>query len=283
MATRRISGHSRIAIGLAAVVLAAVGFAGPASADPPGLVKVGTTSAWSSADKTLTVNCPPGTVVTGGGGYLTAPAAPHQGHVALDRLEPLDNGSGFTAAMRVVDAHPLAWRLSTDALCVPQPLGWDVVSTTGPLHTQVVTQGCGSKSVMGVGGRINNGNGDVVLDYVVPSADLKTVTVRGTRVAGKNPLNWSVTAFAVCAYDDDLQRVSFATPPASNPHVGLNRSCPDGTGLYSVGAAVTPGSGEVFLSVVHAVSTDNFSAAADEDATGYLPNWTLTGYGICGP
>ena len=268
---------------LGAVLLAAVGFAGPASADPVGLVKVGVTSAASSVDKTLTALCPAGKVVTGGGGYLTAPGGPHQGHVALDRLEPLDNGSGFTAAMREVDAHPLAWQLSTDALCVPEPAGWDVVSATGPLNTQVVTRSCGTKSVIGVGGRINNGFGDVVLDYVVPSADLKSVTVRGTPVAGKFPTNWSVTAFAVCAYDDEPERVALITPPASNPHVAMNWSCPAGTGLYSIGATISPGSGQVFLSLVHAISVDSFSAAADEDASGYPFNWTLAVYGICGP
>ncbi len=268
---------------LAAVALTAAGAsgAGPAAADPAGLVKTGVTSASNSLDKTLTAFCPAGTVVSGGGGYLTAPAAAHQGHVALDRLEPLDNGSGFTAGMREVGAYAGLWRLSTDALCLPAPLGWDVVSGTAPVGTQVATVGCGTKSVIGVGGRINNGNGDVVLDYVVPSADLKSVTVRGTPVDGLNPLDWSVTAYAVCAYATGLQRVLFTTPAASLAHVGLNWSCPAGMGLYSVGAGVSPGSGQVFLDVVRAISTDSLGAGASEDAS-YLPNWSLTGYGVCG-
>lgn len=268
---------------LAAVALAAAGTsgAGPAAADPPGLVKTGFTSALNSLDKTVAATCPAGTVVSGGGGYLTAPAAAHQGHVALDRLEPLNNGSGFVAGMREVGAYAGNWRLSADALCLPAPTGWDVVSATAPVGTPVATVSCGTKSVIGVGGRINNGNGDVVLDYVVPSADLKSVTARGVRIAGLDPLNWSVTAFAVCAYAPGLQRVLFGSPAASPAHVSLNWSCPAGKGLYSVGAAVTPSSGQVFLDVVHAIDTDSFSAGASEDAS-YPPNWTLTGYGVCG-
>jgi hypothetical protein len=184
--------------------------------------------------------------------------------------------------MREVTDHDEDWQLSTDALCATQPLGWDVVSATGPVETQVVHVGCGTKSVIGVGGRINSGGGDVILDYVVPSADLKTVTVRGTRVAGTNTFGWSVTAFAVCAYVDGLQRLTPFVTSSSTAHKSLTASCPAGTGLYSVGASISPGSGQAFLSLVHAINVDSLSVAADEDADGYPLNWTLFGYGICG-
>jgi hypothetical protein len=267
---------------LAAAVTAAVVLAIPAAADPPGMVKVGNTSASNSFDKALIATCPAGTVVTGGGGYLTAPAAAHQGLVALDRLEPLDNGSGFIATMREVDPDPNNWQLSTDATCLPAPLGWDVVPVTGPIGTQVVVANCGTKNLIGVGGRINSGGGDVVLDYVVPSADLKSVTVRGTPAAGRNPQGWSVTAFAVCAYVPDLVRITPFVPSSSTAHKSLNATCPPGMALYSSGAAISPGNGQLFLSVVHAIGLHSFSVAADEDDDGYNLAWTLFGYGICG-
>lgn len=264
---------------VAAAALAAVG-AGQASA--AGAVKVGATSASTSVNKNLTATCPAGTVVTGGGGYLTSPAGAHQGHVSLVRLEPLNSGAGFVAGMNEVGVHLPNWQLSTDAICMPEPAGWDVISSTAPQNTQVSTVSCDTKNVIGVGGRINNGGGNVVLDYVVPSVNLKTVTVRGTVVSG-NPTGWSVTAFAVCANTSAPDRVSFAAPTSSSPHVGLNWSCPAGDELYSAGAMVSPGSGEVFLSLVRTVTTTSFAVAADEDASGYGLNWTLVGYGICGP
>jgi hypothetical protein len=265
-----------------ATFVVAVGSSGPAAADPPGLVKVGATSASTSFDKNLTALCPAGKVVTGGGGYLTAPAAPNQGRVALDRLEPLNNGSGFVAGMREVGPNINTWQLSTDALCVTEPPGWDVVSNTGPMNTQVVGVNCGTKNVIGVGGRINSGNGEVILDYIVPSADLKSVTVRGTVVDGESHTGWSVTAFAVCAYVDDLELLEPFVPSSSSAHKGLSASCPSGMGLYSIGAAISPGSGEMFLTLVHAITTHTFSVAADEDISGYPLNWVLFGYAICG-
>ena len=53
-----------------------------AAADPPGHVRVAATTVASSADKPVTLTCPPGTVVTGGGGYLTAPSTDVRGPAA---------------------------------------------------------------------------------------------------------------------------------------------------------------------------------------------------------
>lgn len=276
------TGRARIATALAAIAVAGVSFTSPAAADPAGIVRVGATSALNSLDKTLTAYCPPGTVVTGGGGYLTAPGAAHQGLVSLDRLEPLNSGVGFTAGMKEVAAHPENWQLSTDAICAAQPPGWDVISHTEATNVQVATADCGSRNVIGVGGRIDFGYGDVVLDYVVPTADFKRVVVRGTPVAGKNPTGWRVTAFAVCANVSNLQMLTPNVPLSSTERKTLSATCPTGMGLYSAGAAVSPGSGQVFLSTVHPYSVHSFSAAADEDDDGYTLSWALLGYGICG-
>jgi hypothetical protein len=279
------TGRARIVTALVALTVAGVGFTVPtsASAAPPGLVRVGATSVLNSSDKTFTATCPSGTVVTGGGAYLTSPTAPHEGRVALDRLEPLNSGTGFTAAMREVTTDNENWRLSVDAMCATPPPGWDVVSSTGPLNTQIHSAGCGSKNVIGMGGRVNLGLGDVLLDTVLPTADLKTVYVRGTPIAGSGASGWSVTAFAVCADVDidDLTLVTRNSAFTSDDRKTVTGSCPVGTGLYSLGADISPGA-EKFLSNVHAISTTNMSWAADEDVSGYNLNWVLFGYGICG-
>lgn len=275
------NGIVRAATVLAAIVVAGVCAAAPAPADPPGLVKVGVTSVASSWDKAMTMTCPHGTVVTGGGGYLTAsPAA--QGHVSLTQLEPLDNGSGFRATMREIKSTPADWQLTTDALCATAPPGWDVVPVTGPPNTQVVTASCGTKNLIGVGGRINNGRNQVILDYITPWSNLKSVTVRGTPVPGATLTGWSVTAFAVCANVSTPTLVSFAIPLSGTSHKALNWACPSGTGLYSVGAYISPGNGRAYLDVVHAISTHKFSVAANEADGDNPPDWALVGYGICG-
>jgi len=276
--------RARITTVLVAAVIAGITVAAPtpASADPPGIVKAGATSVSNSSDKTLTAHCPPNTVVSGGGGYLTAPASSGERMVGLDRLEPLNGGTGFTASMREVSPNPNNWRLSTDVTCITAPSGWDVVSFTGPLNTQGVNVGCGTKNVIGVGGRINNGNGDVILDHVVPSADLKTVSVRGTVVAGTAPVNWSVTAIAVCANVAGLERITSFVPSSSTAHKSLSQSCDAGDGLYSAGADISPGNGQMFLTMVRTTTVHQYNLVADEDVSGYNLNWVLFGYGICG-
>jgi hypothetical protein len=267
---------------VAVAVMAGLVVVTPAAADPPGLVKVGTTSVASSTDKTITTTCPPGTVVSGGGGYLTAPADPVRGYVSLVRLEPKIDGTGFVSTMREIQPTDEDWRLTTDALCVTAPPNLARIAVTGPLNTQVVTANCGDRNLIGVGGRINNGGGDVIVDYITPSSNLKSVTVRGTRVEGRWPVGWSVTAFAVCADVNGLQLVTSAVPSGVAPHKGVSASCPAGKGLYSVGGSISPGSGQVYLDLVHAISANSFSVAADK-AFGEVPlPWALFSHGICG-
>ena len=275
----------RIMVIAVGVIGAAVGLAAPAAADPPGLVLSATTSVLNSNDKTLFSGCPAGTVVSGGGGYLTAPAAPHQGLVALDRLEPLGNGSGFVAAMKEVglapDPDPLAWALTTDALCVTAPAGYQVVSHTEPVEHQISSVVCPSqKHVIGVGGRINNGQGNVILDYLVPNAGLTTVTVRGSQVDGIMSFGWSVTAIAVCAEVPAPQLISFASAMGPGASKSVTMSCPAGTGLYSTGAQISPGTGNVLLDLVHASTIHKFGARASA-RPGFGGVWTLFTYGIC--
>jgi hypothetical protein len=271
----------RILTTLAAVLIGSVCLAVPASAFPAGLVRAGSNSAVSPLDKTQFTPCPAGTVASGGGGFLVA-GSTAAGHVALDRLEP--SAAGFTSRMRVVDGFGGNWQLSTDALCLPAPVGYQIVVQNGPIETQIVHAYCPTdKRVIGMGGRINNGNGEVILDLVEPNAGLTSVTVRGTVVAGKSPNGWSVTAFAVCAVNPaGLQLVSSAKGGNSDDRKGLSPICPAGKGLYSIGAEISPGNGQIFLTGTHAISTSHYSIWADEDADGFLLNWTIFGYGICG-
>jgi hypothetical protein len=271
------------AVVFAAAVAGPFGAAGPASADPAGLVVEAETSLSSSADKTIKADCPAGKVVTGGGGYLTT-SPDVEGHVALDRLEPAADGSGFTATMREVVDTPDPWRLTALAVCVPAPAGRQVVSATGLNQDDLVTTpSCGTKSVIGMGGRINGGSGEVVLDDIQPSFDLKTVTVRGFPVPGGSDNSWTITAYAVCANTPPgLERVAFNTPSSSASEQTAVQGCPAGKALYGAGAAIGNGNGSVLLTGVNIAPQDTARAWAHEIVGGYGNNWTITAYGICG-
>lgn len=268
----------------ATAALATIGVAAPASAAPAGLETVFGTAAESSLDKTAIASCPAGKVVTGGGGYLPhSPAT--EGRVGLDRLEPLANGSGFVAAMRETGPANFAgtWGLTALAQCAPAPAGYQVVAVTGAVGAEFVTASCGTKRVIGMGGRINGGLGDVVLDQVVPSFDLKSVTVRAVAVQGTAPTGWSATSYAVCATGPaGLERITQTDSSASDPQANRTATCPAGKALYSAGADINAGNGQVLLTGVNVTADVSVRTWANEDADGFAGSWKLTAYGICG-
>ncbi|MDG4809432.1 hypothetical protein O7634_22015 [Micromonospora sp. WMMD1120] len=267
-----------------AAVVAGLGWAAPASAVPAGLVTVAQSAAESSADKSAFASCPAGKVVTGGGGYLPAGSSA-AGRVGLDRLEPLSNGTGFFVTMREVGPVNFAgdWGLQALAQCATAPAGYQVVAATGAVGTQYVTASCGTKKVIGMGGRINSGLGDVVLDQVVPSFDLASVTVRAVPVQGTSPAGWSATAVAVCATAPaGLERIARIGTSASDPSDSGLKACPAGKGLYSAGADINAGNGQVLLTAINITGGNTVRVRADEDADGLAGSWSLNGYGICG-
>ncbi|GHJ43354.1 hypothetical protein Cs7R123_06960 [Catellatospora sp. TT07R-123] len=279
--------RTRIATGAVVVLAAAfapLGAASPAAADPAGLVIVKETSnPTSSQSKHTDAECPGGTAVVGGGVYLTAPGSP-LGYAGIVRMQPIGE-SQFWVATQEAAAYGPNWQHTAIAICVPKPAGWEIVSSVGGNQVQyVTTPSCGpGRSVVGAGGRINEGVPDVVLEDVVPSADLKTVTVRGVEIPGSTDDDWSVTAYAVCADTPaGLQRVPFPTSSSSDSHQSVSGSCPAGKALYGTGVEVNAGNGHVLLSGLNAITADKMSAWADEIVGGYSGSWSITAYGICG-
>jgi len=274
----------RVAAVAALAAFTALGPASPAAADPPGLVTEIETSNYTSSHKTTKADCPAGTVVTGGGGYLTAPNSP-LGYAALYRMEPAWDGTGFWVGTEEIVGFAADWRHTAIAMCAPQPPGWEILSSTGANQAQyVTTPTCGTgRSVIGVGGRVNGGLGQVILEDLTPSFDLKTVTVRGVAVPGATDDTWTVTAYAVCANTPaGLERISLTTSSSSDSQISAVKSCPAGKALYGGGIAVNAGNGNVLLSGVNITPIDTVRTWANEIAGGYANTWNLTAYGICG-
>jgi hypothetical protein len=265
-------------------VLIPLGPASPAAADPAGLVVVKETSnATSGQDKHTDASCPDGTVVTGGGGYLTAPDSPLH-YASIFRMQPTFDGSGLWLGTQENFAYAPNWRHTVIAVCAPEPPGWEIVQQIGGSQQQyVTTPSCGNgRSVIGAGGRVNEGVPEVVMEDIVPSADLKTVTVRGVEMPGSTDNDWSVTAYAICANTPaGLQRVSFPTAASSTSHQSVGGSCPAGKALYGTGVEVVAGNGNVLLSGVNIIGNDQVNVWADEILGGYGSNWSITAYGIC--
>jgi hypothetical protein len=140
------------------------------------------------------------------------------------------------------------------------------------------------KVVFGAGGAIGFGYGDTILDEIVPSSNLRTVTVEGLE-HGDNPGNWSVTAHAVCADPvPDLQRVYEQTYQSTATPKNVIARCPYGTKVYGLGAEIINGGGNVTLDDLDIDASLDFVdvGAYAWHGTPTSNSWALRAYAICG-
>jgi hypothetical protein len=202
---RRLTGLLTLAlIALATPVL----YATPALA----LMQQVVVSAVSPSDptdsKTVTVACPAGKKVVGGGGGLATPGnlPDAVGWVALTGWRPGSNSSGDYLEIRAQEegnAFPANWYLAATAMCASPPAGWQIVSresTSSSTSTRTVTANCPTgKIVIGFGGWITgSGPGRVHLTGVHPTPGLVGATATAAETEAGIGTNWTVTSYAIC-------------------------------------------------------------------------------------
>ena len=173
----------------------------------PGLQRTTKTSVSNSnTSKTVTVTCRAGKRVLGGGGTVIG----GRGQVVLERLEPVqtatndrfvvgarEDGTGFSGS----------WRLTAYALCADTnplpgygilPSGSGSPSSNSPQSTLSF---CLGQPLVGFGGRINGGAGQVHLSNLVPDSN---GTTDFAVIAAREDANgfdgaWIANVYAVCA------------------------------------------------------------------------------------
>jgi hypothetical protein len=153
-----------------------------------------------------------------------------------------------------------------------------------PKEPQDATATCpGDTKVLGGAGYISNGFGDVVLDEIVPSADLTSVSVQGLEhgsVAG----SWAATAVAMCGDPVlNLQRISVELPRTSTSPKNAIAYCPDNLSVYGLGAQIVNGKGDVVLDDLEISDDLGFvNVGAYEIGANVTHSWGLVAYAICG-
>jgi len=129
--------------------------------------------------------------------------------------------------------------------------------------------------VFGMGGRVNNGGGQVALTGIFPGPLLGSVVVSGRALAGETA-PWSVTAVAVCHAPGDLEPERLASDPGQ---FVAEDDCPDGKVLYGVGFRIPDADGDEFVRAV--VPSDDLShLTVRADGPGVDPG-NLVAQGIC--
>jgi hypothetical protein len=151
--------------------------------------------------------------------------------------------------------------------------------------SKTVTASCpAGKKVLGPGGTIDMGLGEVVLDEIVPSADLTSVTVHGLE-HGNSSRNWDVTAYAICADPlDYMLLVHDDSPQNTSSPKNVTVECPLGLRVYGLGAEIINGQGNVTLDDL---DIDESLTFVDVGAYGWhgstvANSWAVRAYAVCG-
>jgi hypothetical protein len=273
---------SSLVLGLALVVVA--GFPGSASAALTGRQVVQASAAFSSANKTATATCPAGKQVTGGGAEIFGVG--FEGQVAINDVIPNAALTSVTV-QGLEDQNGFAgnWALLAFAICATPPPGLERVIATSPSDSvnKSVTAVCpAGKRVLGAGGDISLGGGQVVLDELTPTSSLTSVRVSGFEDQDGTLSNWLVRAYAICANPvGGLERIVATSPTDStNDNKRLFAFCSPGKEPVGAGAELGGGGGGQVLLNDLTLST-NVRVEGHEDQDGSSSNWLVRAYAIC--
>lgn len=155
----------------------------------------------STAEKSVTAVCPAGKRVIGGGGspgtveFVTARI--------LTAVAPNSTLTSVTATAHEDEAgYTPDWTVVAYAVCATAPPGLQRVAATSPLgsdeFSQAIVNCPAGKHVLGVGGAINGGEGQVLIDDLKTDAALSKATVTAFEdTTGFGP-DFNVTAYAIC-------------------------------------------------------------------------------------
>lgn len=138
--------------------------------------------------------------LTGAGGEIPLGA---NGQVMLTDIVPSTDLETTTVRATEDDNGTFAsWSLRPFALCADPLPGLERVSATSASTSENkhVTARCDDgKRVIGTGGEIIGGTGQVAFQYMIPDAGLTRVHVRGVEDQDGTSANWAVRAYAICA------------------------------------------------------------------------------------
>lgn len=137
------------------------------------------------------------------------------------------------------------------------------------------------KNVIGLGGYVTGGNGQVVLTELLPDAMSAKVRAVAYEDASGYDGDWSVTAVAVCADPPPgLQRVSTQSPGDSDAKE-WTVTCPNGKKILGLGGRLNGFEGRILLDALQPFGGVSGQLHASEDAAGLSGNWSVTAVAMC--
>jgi hypothetical protein len=276
-----------IVIALVALCASLGSLGGSAFAAVAGHEIVGKSSAIdSTSNRSVTVPCPAGKQVVGAAGHKSFAAG---GQALVSRIRPNPGLTSVTVSgVEDETGYTGDWGVSAWAFCATPLPGLARVAATSATNStnKSFPVSCpAGKKLLGAGGEITGGAGQVVLNTVRPNSGLSSANAAGLEDGDGFAGNWSVTAYAVCANPPSgLQRVT-DTSASDSTDKTVPANCPLGTRPLGIGGEVTNGAGQVSMDLLPGTVGDDLvgaNARAFEDESGYAGNWSVTAYAICG-
>jgi hypothetical protein len=266
----------------AAAALLALALTAVATAAVPGLERVARTSESNSTN--IKVNgspCPPGKRLLGLGGDITGGL----GQVLMNKLRPGLSGA-TVIAVEDRDGTAANWFVRTYSICATPPAGLVIVPATGPSNSnnKHITAPCPlGKRVLGAGGEIVGQESRVVMNDIVPDANLTKVTVRGVEDQNGTAGNWSVRAYAICANPPaGLKLVEGFSAHDSAAAKSARAVCPSGKRVVGAGSEISGGLGQVLLDdLTPDQALTGVTVTGFEDQDGTAADWRVHAYAVC--
>ncbi|MFC4121926.1 hypothetical protein [Nonomuraea zeae] len=251
----------------------------------------------SASEKRQQATCPHGKRVVGGGaaieGGSSGQAPDARAHVVLTRLQPVParhhgGRSSFEAAAHEDgDGFPGAWRLRVYAVCTGPLPGLTYRQAAAPPASAITAAEMVScpagKVVLGGGGRIDGGGGQVALT----EHGLQTDNAFATAYEDENGFagRWKLTAYAVCADPPPGHDVQIAGRPQMSSASSKTAvvACQD-PAQRVLGAGIGNGGKEnqvLPTALVPHADQKGATGTATEDRTGFAGAWDLDMFLVC--
>ena len=236
-----------------------------------------------AVEQPASATCPAGELVVGAGGTLSST----DGQVTFRNIRPRADLTGVDVqGLEDETGAPDGWTATAFAFCATPPPGLERIAATSASSSAPKTVGAqcaAGKSLLGVGGEIAGGGGQVAIEDMIPGAGVTSVTVSGGEDENGYAGSWTVTAYAVCADTvAGVARVFTNTPPGSDPREAIV-ACPAGKQLLGLAGAQHGLAGMVLRSLAPDADLEGGVVASVEDEDGTANSWSVTGYGICAP
>ncbi|MFI7706128.1 hypothetical protein [Nonomuraea sp. NPDC049480] len=175
---------------------------GTASAAVPGLEVVSLTSASNSGfSKSVVASCPSGKNLLGTGGSVNSGL----GKVVMDRIVPDSALTQVTVSARETEVGlSTNWSVTAYAICAAPVAGLQLATTSLSADSTAKKNLTGlcpaGLNMTGIGGAVGGGGGQVLLETVAPHITNTAGTVSASEDVTGYSGNWSLTAYAICAF-----------------------------------------------------------------------------------